>query len=155
MTTTGDHSERADGARLADEIRLLVDLVVERARPWLDGVAAAGHGGTRPDSAAPRQEAGEDAGCGGRDRCPLCLVVALCRGERVDVAARVLEQVTQVLALLRAVLADRWEPEDGLHMPGFRPPQRNTEPAQRRARRVQHVAVRPSDRWEPDAHDRS
>lgn len=147
MTTTGNGAERPDATHLAEEIRLLVDLVVERARPWLDSVVAAGHGRTRADE--------DPEACGDRDRCPLCVVVALCRGEHVDVAARVLEHVTQLLALLRAVLADRWEPEDGVHLPGFRPPSRGPEPDERRGRRVQHVAVRPRDQWEPDARDRN
>ncbi|EHK86691.1 hypothetical protein [Saccharomonospora azurea] len=152
--TTENRAEGPDGARLADEIRLLVDLVVERARPWLDSVVGAGHGTTHTE--AHTEAASEDGhtGCGGRDRCPLCFVTALCRGERGDVAARVLEQVTQLLALVRAVLADRWEPEQGVHMPGFRPPPR-PEPDERRERRVQHVTVRPRAEWEPDARDRS
>jgi hypothetical protein len=150
MTTTENRTEGPDGVRLTDELRLLVDLVLERAQPWLDSVVGAGHGtaGTSAETAEG------DADCGGRDRCPLCLVVALCRGERSDVAARVLEQATQVVALLRAVLADRWEPEQGVHMPGFRP-QPRPEPDERRARRVQHVTVRPRAEWEPHARDRS
>ncbi|EIE99682.1 hypothetical protein [Saccharomonospora glauca] len=146
MTTTENGAEQPDATRLVEEVRLLVDLVLERARPWLDGVIAAGHGRARDEE--------NPAACDDRDRCPLCAVVALCRGERVDVAARVLEHVTQLLALLRAVLADRWEPEDGVHLPGFRPSPRKPEPEKRRGRRVQHVTVRPRDRWEPDARDR-
>lgn len=172
MTTT------EDGARLADEIRLLVDLVVERAQPWLDSVLAAGHGGGHAGSGAGaadatdhgegRGEAGGDQGDGdrgdsdrddgenraegtGRDWCPLCAVVAVFRGERVDVAARVLEHAAQLLALLRAVLADRWAPHEGVHMPGFQP---RPEPGPTRSARVQHVAVTPRGQWNPDADDR-
>ena len=43
-----------DGAQLADEIRLLVDLVVERAKPWLDSVLEAGHGHGHTDT-GPRR----------------------------------------------------------------------------------------------------
>lgn len=51
-------------------------------------------------------------------------------------AARTLDRVADLVALLRAVLADRWEP--GVpHMPGFRPPPRRDPAA-----RVQRIPVR-------------
>ncbi|KAA9151567.1 hypothetical protein FPZ12_038870 [Amycolatopsis acidicola] len=116
----------ADGASLAEEIRLLVEMVVERAAPWLEGVVAAGHG--------PATER-ESTDCGW---CPLCAVVAVVRGEKPEFAARVVEQLAQLVALLRAVLADRWDPEAGFHMPGFRPAARQEpEPS-----RVQRIPVR-------------
>ncbi|WP_007027846.1 hypothetical protein, partial [Saccharomonospora iraqiensis] len=110
--TTADN-----GARLADEIRLLVDLIVERAAPWLDSLVEEGHGTEAGDD----HTGGNDTdGTGEAERgwCPLCAVLAICRGERVDVAARLVDQLTQLLALLRAVLADRWHPHEGVHMPG-------------------------------------
>lgn len=111
-------------ASLAEEIRLLVDLVVERAAPWLDGVVAAGHGSVRE----------EPGGCGW---CPLCAIVAVVRGERPEFVARLVEHAARLVALLRAVLADRWEPEQGVHMPGFQPP-----PREPKSDRVQHISVR-------------
>lgn len=112
--------------RLAEEIRLLVEMVVERAAPWLDGIVASGHG-------AADRSATE---CGW---CPLCAVVAVVRGERPEFAARLVEQLGQLVALLRAVLADRWDPEHGFHMPGFQPdPKPQPEPA---STRVQHIPV--------------
>lgn len=49
-------------------------------------------------------------------------------------AARGLDRTADLVALLRAVLADRWEP--GVpHMPGFRPPPRPSP-------RVQRIPVR-------------
>ncbi|MEA5364881.1 hypothetical protein VA596_35480 [Amycolatopsis sp., V23-08] len=131
--------EAADGLRLAEELRLLVEMVVEKAAPWLEGVVAAGHGD--PDQAKP-----EGSACGW---CPLCAIVAVVRGERPEFAARLLEQLAQLVALLRAVLADRWEPDEGVHMPGFRPAPR---PAADDvvAPRVQHITVRRRDEWRPD-----
>ncbi|HKS48642.1 MAG TPA: hypothetical protein VJT49_26740 [Amycolatopsis sp.] len=123
----------AETASLAEEIRLLVDMVVERAAPWLEGVIAAGHG------SAP--SAAEDV-CGW---CPLCAVVGLVRGDRPEFAARLIEHATRLVALLRAVLADRWEPEEGLHMPGFQPA-RESKPD-----RVQHIPVRWRDSREATA----
>ncbi|WP_236788587.1 hypothetical protein [Amycolatopsis sp. GM8] len=119
-------TETADGAAtsLAEEIRLLVEMVVERAAPWLEGIVAAGHGSA--DRAAPD--------CGW---CPLCAVVSVVRGERPEFAARLVEQLGQLVALLRAVLADRWDPEHGFHMPGFQP-QPKPEPS---SARVQHIPV--------------
>ncbi|QFU88009.1 hypothetical protein [Amycolatopsis sp. YIM 10] len=122
---------------LAEELRLLVELVVERAAPWLDGVIAAGH----DEAGHPEPE--RSGGCGW---CPFCAIVSLARGERPEIAARVLEQAAQLVALLRAVLADRWAPEEGVHMPGFAP---RPEPrAETGATRVQHVPVRRREDWE-------
>jgi len=125
------------GPRLAEEIRLLAEMVVEKAAPWLEGVVAAGHGD--PDQAKP-----DGSACGW---CPLCAIVAVVRGERPEFAARLLEQLAQLVALLRAVLADRWEPDEGVHMPGFRPAPRPPADASASVR-VQHITVRRRDEWE-------
>ncbi|WET81899.1 hypothetical protein P3102_12135 [Amycolatopsis sp. QT-25] len=123
---------------LAEEIRLLVELVVEHAAPWLEGLISAGHGCSEHDT---------DGGW-----CPLCAVVGVFRGERPDFVARLMEQAAQLVALLRAVLADRWEPEGGVHLPGFRParkaPAAGDVPVG--ASRVQHVTVTRRDAWQPD-----
>jgi hypothetical protein len=130
-------SEEEHGPRLAEELRLLAELVVEKAAPWLDGVVAAGHG-------APDEAKADGSACGW---CPLCAIVAVVRGERPELVARVVEQLAQLVALLRAVLADRWEPEQGVHMPGFRPAPRPPADATVPVR-VQHIAVRKRDEWE-------
>ncbi|OLT43148.1 hypothetical protein BJF85_03615 [Saccharomonospora sp. CUA-673] len=167
---SGTSGVGADSARLAEEIRLLVDLVTERAEPWLRGLFAAGHGGGDPTS-CPAPDGGsaaeDDAGTGSAcSWCPLCAVISVVRGEAPEIAARVLEQAAQVIALLRAVLADRWQPEEGVHMPGYRPtsrpgpvPEQATRPQPDPAtagasdtpgtgRRVHKVTVRRRDHWE-------
>ncbi|GAB3876429.1 hypothetical protein GCM10029964_023270 [Kibdelosporangium lantanae] len=112
------------GSRLLEEIVLLLDAVAERMGPYLDRVAAE-HDGPP-------------------DNCPLCAIAALVRSEPNELAATTLDRAADVVALLRAVLADRWEP--GVpHMPGFRPvnrPPRASEPARDNNRRVQHIKVR-------------
>jgi hypothetical protein len=112
------------GSRLLEEIVLLLDAVAERMGPLLDRVAAE-HDGPP-------------------DNCPLCAVTALIRGEPNELAATSLDRAADIVALLRAVLADRWEP--GVpHMPGFRPagrPGRASEPVRDNNRRVQHIQVR-------------
>jgi hypothetical protein len=138
----------ADGAEqvasLTEEVRLLVELVAERAAPWLADVVAAGHGpdGEQDPGAAHR---GEGPDCGW---CPLCAVVAVVRGQRPEAVARLLEQVAALVALLRAVLADRWQPEEGVHMPGFAPRPRPSAP-RGASPRVQHISVH--RRGAPDA----
>lgn len=132
--------DAGDGLRLAEEIRLLVEMVVEKAAPWLEGVVAAGHGTDPHAEVKP-----DSSGCGW---CPLCAIVAVVRGERPEFAARLLDQLAQLVALLRAVLADRWEPDGGVHMPGFRPEPR--PPADASSPRVQHITVRKRDEWRPD-----
>ncbi|MGW5052479.1 hypothetical protein [Actinokineospora sp. NPDC004072] len=108
------------GSRLAEELSLLFAAVAEQAGPWLDRVAANDH-----DSAA----------C---EWCPLCGVIALLRGEPSVLAAQSLERMADLVALLRAVLADRWAPEEAPHMPGFTPPPK-PPPA---SGRVQRIPVR-------------
>lgn len=104
------------GSRLAEELRLLVEAVADRAGPWLDRVAATAPG---------------DGSC---SWCPLCATVALVRGEPNALAGRGLDGAADLVALLRAVLADRWEPNVS-HRPGFRPEE---EPSPK----VQHIPVR-------------
>lgn len=112
------------GTRLLEEIVLLLDAVAERLGPHLDQVAA------------------EHDGPPGK--CAWCAVGALVRGEPNELAATTLDRAADMVALLRAVLADRWEP--GVpHMPGFRPPGRPgraPEPKQRENRPVQHIPLR-------------
>lgn len=116
MTTS-----ESPGSRLVEELRLLLDAVADRAGPWLDRVAA-----------SPHEDHAELAGA--RGWCPVCAVLALVRGEPSELATRGLERAADLVALLRAVLADRWEP--GVpHMPGFRPPPRESP-------RVQRIPVR-------------
>jgi len=125
----------AETASLAEEIRLLVEMVVERAAPWLDGVIAAGHGASAEGTdTTDTTDTAETTDCGW---CPLCAIVAVVRGQRPEFVARLLDQAAQLIALLRAVLADRWEPEQGVHMPGFQPP-----PREPKTDRVQRISVR-------------
>ena len=99
-------------AKLAEELRLLLDAAAERAQPWLHKLTA---------------EGGEhDPGtCGW---CPLCNAVALVRGDRSELAARAAEHVAGLIAVLRAALAEPAAAEpDG-------------EPAEAKPR-VQHIPV--------------
>ncbi|MEV6898313.1 hypothetical protein [Amycolatopsis sp. NPDC051372] len=161
MSEQDEPGYAAEGLRLAEEIRLLVELVVERAAPWLEGLMAAGHGRDEVHEPSHDTEPGAagTAGFSGCDWCPLCAIVAVVRGERPEFAARLLEQAAQLVALLRAVLADRWEPDEGVHMPGFTPaprpapsPRDATVPADDpgAAARVQHIAVRKREDWRPE-----
>lgn len=120
-TTTQD-----PGSRLADELRLLLAAVAEHAGPWLDRVAVSTH---------DEHETGLPAVCAW---CPLCALIALLRGEPSELATRGLDRAADIVALLRAVLADRWEPDGEPHMPGFRPdpPPRPDSP------RIQRITVR-------------
>jgi hypothetical protein len=136
-----EYSENSGSERLslAEEIRLLVELVVEHAAPWLEGLISAGHGCAEHEP--------DDGGW-----CPLCAIVEVFRGERPEFVARLMEQAAQLVALLRAVLADRWEPEAGVHMPGFQPARKPAarEDAPVGASRVQHITVTRRDAWQPD-----
>jgi hypothetical protein len=115
MTTTSEET-REPGSRLVEELRLLIDAVAERAGPWLDRVAASSH-----------DEHADLVANGRRAWCPLCALTAVIRGEPSELAARSLDRAADLVALLRAVLADRWEP--GVpHMPGFTPTRHRPPP---------------------------
>ncbi|MFC4858453.1 hypothetical protein [Actinophytocola glycyrrhizae] len=108
------------GSRLVEELRLLADAVADRAGPWLDRVAADG----------------DEATCAW---CPLCAAVAVVRGDPNELAVRGLDAAADLVALLRAVLADRWEPGVS-HMPGFTPSSGSApDPG---SAKVQHIPVR-------------
>ena len=106
------------GSRLVEELRLLADAVADRAGPWLDRVAADG-----------------EPTC---TWCPLCAAVAVVRGEPNELATRGLDAAADLVALLRAVLADRWEPGVS-HMPGFTPSGPSSSSG---SAKVQHIPVR-------------
>ncbi|GAA3012404.1 hypothetical protein [Actinokineospora diospyrosa] len=106
------------GTRLANELALLLTATADHIAPWLDRIAAT------PPSATPCQS------------CPLCALVAVLRGEPNELAATGIDRLADLVALLRAVLADRWTPGDP-HMPGFQP---DPPPSGR----VQHIPIRKS-----------
>lgn len=112
------------GARLVEELRLLVDALAERAQPVLDRFAS---GADQPAEHTP-------ATCGW---CPLCAGMAVLRGERPELAVRAAEHAAGLLSVLRASLADR-------------PPAAASEPAPEPAsgeggERVQRIPVRRKD----------
>jgi hypothetical protein len=110
MTT--EDEQPIPGARLAEELRLLLDALAERAQPMLDRLATAPDGEHAP------------ATCGW---CPLCAGLAVLRGERSELAARAAEHASGLLAVLRTALAER-EPA-------------RSDPEQPARERVQHITV--------------
>ena len=125
------HSTTDPGTRLAEEIKLLLDAVADRAGPWLDRLTASSH-----------DEHERPVACGW---CPLCALVSVLRGQPTELAGVVLERAAELIALLRAVLADRWEPGTW-HMPGHasgsHAPQEERYPGEPAAPRVQKIPVR-------------
>ncbi|MFC0540050.1 hypothetical protein [Kutzneria chonburiensis] len=99
--------------RIAEELRLLIDALAEKAEPWLQRIVA--------DSADH-----EPTTC---DWCPVCAVAAVLKGERSELAARAAEHAAGLLTVLRmAVQQERSAPP------------RAEEPAA--APRVQKITVR-------------
>lgn len=101
-------------AALGNEIKQLVDLVVEHSESKVDGLiraaAMAGEAGHLGEVGA------EGTSCGW---CPICAMVNVTKGERAELSGKMIDQLTHLVAVLRAVLADRWNPGEGVHMPGF------------------------------------
>jgi hypothetical protein len=81
------------GAKLAEEFKLLLGVLAERAEPWLARLA------NTPEGAEH-----SPATCGW---CPLCAGLAVLRGERPELAVRAAEHASGLLAVLRASLAER------------------------------------------------
>ncbi|MPY97275.1 MAG: hypothetical protein GEU97_04640 [Actinophytocola sp.] len=128
-----ERTERASAndavADLGTEIMLLIEMIVEHAAPWLDGLVAAGHTGGLFGASESDEGTAEHGqyDCGW---CPLCAVVSMARGNQPEFSARAIEQLAQLVGVLRAVLADRWYPGEGIHMPGAPPAERtDTGPA--------------------------
>jgi hypothetical protein len=120
MTTPSNGTEDPPlpGARLAEELRLLLDALAERAQPWLNRLA------TEPTDAAGEHT---PATCGW---CPVCAGMAVLRGERPELAVRAAEHAAGLVAVLRSALADR--------APAEPPPPADD--------RVEHITVRRRDK---------
>ena len=118
---------RVDGcdvhAGVGEELRALALIALDRIEPLLERVrteaTSPGCAGTAAEPAA-----------GTCEGCPVCAVLAVLRGESSELAARLVEQLGDVVAVLRAAL------EEGAPAPAAPEP---TEPAP--ARRVQRIRV--------------
>jgi hypothetical protein len=126
MTTPRDGAGATDeqplpGARLAEELRLLLDALAERAEPMLNRLATA-----PADEHTP-------ATCGW---CPVCAGIAVLRGERPELAVRAAEHAAGLLGVLRAALAERQPTEP--------------DPPESEQAKVQHIAVRRRDQGQGD-----
>jgi hypothetical protein len=122
---------RIDGcdehAGIGEELRALALTALERIEPLLDRVRAEATSPGRAGTAA-------DAGAGTCEGCPVCAVLAAFRGERSESAARLVEQLGDLVTVLRTAL------EEGGPAPAAPAP---TEPAP--ARRVQRIRVERMD----------
>ncbi|HEX4724142.1 MAG TPA: hypothetical protein VH333_16620 [Pseudonocardiaceae bacterium] len=97
MTTPPNEDDQPlPGARLAEELRLLLDALAERAQPMLNRLAAA-------DPEAEHTP----ATCGW---CPVCAGMAVLRGERPELAVRAAEHAAGLLAVVRSALASSTPP---------------------------------------------
>ncbi|HEX4226263.1 MAG TPA: hypothetical protein VHZ97_28130, partial [Pseudonocardiaceae bacterium] len=93
-----ESDEAPPGAKIAEELKLLLGVLAERAEPWLTRLA------TASDGTAPDGTEHTPATCGW---CPLCAGIAVLRGERPELAVRAAEHASGLLAVLRASLAER------------------------------------------------
>jgi hypothetical protein len=119
VTATGAAGQSTcDGhAGLGDELRALALAAIDRIGPVLDRM--------RDDP--PRPQGGQTPStCA---VCPVCAVLAALRGERPELAGRLAEQATGLLAVLRAAI------EEGTPPPA-EPPRETAPPAGRRVQRI-------------------
>lgn len=87
----GDHA--GDHAALADELRGYVSGALDLLEPWIEQVR----------DAEPAEGVTEPASCA---VCPVCAVITVLRGGRSELAARMAEQATGLVAVLRAAIAE-------------------------------------------------
>ncbi|WP_300018678.1 hypothetical protein [Pseudonocardia sp.] len=110
-------------AGLGTELRAVAVLALDRLGPVLDRV---------------RSEPGAPQSAEACAVCPICALVALLRGERPELAVRLAEHASGLLAVLQAALHEgdpaAWPPP-----PAPTPPAR-PDPA-RPPRRVQHIRI--------------
>jgi hypothetical protein len=115
----------------AEELRLLVIALLDRLQPGVRGLLAAMREvglqqGAQQSAEHGTEQAGQQpVACGW---CPLCSAIALVRGERPELAARIAEHADGLLLALRAVLEQPVAEPPGTAAP--RPP------------RVQRIVVR-------------
>lgn len=123
MTTPSNGTEDPPlpGARLAEELRLLLDALAERAQPWLNRLATEPTEPTEPDGAHT------PATCGW---CPVCAGMAVLRGERPELAVCAAEHAAGLVAVLRSALA----------------PTEASQPPDSADDRVEHITVRRRDK---------
>jgi len=96
-STPPDDGERGQARdRLVEELRLLMDVVGQRTQPLVERLLV---------RIGAVEHTGE--GTASCDWCPLCRGVALLRGERPELAARLTEHVTGLLAVLRQALVEQ------------------------------------------------
>lgn len=105
--------------RVVDELRALLDAVASRAQEYLQGIDVEQQGA----------ECSSGAPCGW---CPLCAAMSFARGQRPDLSARLGEQVTGLVALLRQVVEEQ-RPAAGADA--------GAEPSSTSSSGVQHIAV--------------
>ncbi len=92
MSAACDHS--GDHAALADELRKYVFGALEMVEPYIEQVR---------DAPAPADGENPAPAC---DSCPVCAVITVMRGGRSELAVRLAEHATGLVAVLRAALAE-------------------------------------------------
>lgn len=90
-----EHGSPESGARVAEELRALLDTAAERAQPWLNQLREAGTSGKAGEATH------STSSCGW---CPLCAAISLARGERPELAERLATHTLGLLGTLRAAM---------------------------------------------------
>lgn len=86
---------------LPDEFRTMALAALDRLAPTLERMRVEQAAAGEPGVAAAGQDNAADRPCA---VCPICAVIAAWRGERSELAARVVDHAAGLLAVLRAAL---------------------------------------------------
>lgn len=124
---------------LAEELRAHATGVLNLLEPWIRQVRE-----------TPAPAGGTPVTCAS---CPLCALMALLRGERSEMAVRLAEQATGLIAVLRAALAEGNGPGAGSGAETSHSPGRNgVQPAPDDGRDVQRIPVSRVDGGTASSH---
>lgn len=139
-------SDRSCGthAGIPDDLRVTALQLLERVRAVVEPLAAPGPvpaADPAPDS-GPGRDAPREPGPGSCTACPVCGLLAVLRGERSELAARLAEHTTGLLGVLVTALEEAGTPasprSDGQPTNGH---SANGHRAHHRGRSVQRIVV--------------
>ena len=122
-------SDRGCGthAGIPDDLRVTALQLLERVRAVVEPLAAPDPGRDADPGPGPGHDPGSCTAC------PVCALLAVLRGERSELAARLAEHTTGLLGVLVTALEEAGRPANGHSANGHR--------AHHRGRSVQRIAV--------------
>ncbi|WP_345425299.1 hypothetical protein, partial [Actinomycetospora chlora] len=116
MTTPGSDAGRAAQERLTAEARATASALLDWLGTRVEAPPAAPTGGaTSPPTGSRRLGMRPPQSAGPCSWCPICALVAALRGEQPELTARLAEQASGLMMLLRLMVQSHQDPGHGHH----------------------------------------